>query len=88
MATVTLSVPRELLRRASARLARDGREGVQEFLLSALESLALEGQPIDSETEAKLLEGLKTPLIEPDEAHLQAKLRRYDARHRKRAKGR
>jgi hypothetical protein len=86
MATLTLTVPDDLLRRAKARLDKHGNsdKDVQEYLLSVLESLTTEGEPIDADTEAKLLEGLKSPAREMTEADWATKLDRYDARHRKR----
>jgi hypothetical protein len=86
MATVTLSVPSELLRRASARLGKN-RGDVQDFLLRSLQALSMEGQPVDAKTTAKLIEGIESPLLKPDAAHWRAKLKRYDDRQGKRRKG-
>src|SRR2546430_15739093 len=88
MTTLRLSVPEELFRRASARLGKAGRGDVQEFLVRALQALSMDEQPIDRATERKLLEGLDSPLIETDDAHWRAKLRRYDSKRRKPSKGR
>jgi hypothetical protein len=64
MANLTLSIPDDLLERARARLGTNGESAIEEYLLSALEAIALDGTPIDKETETKLLEGLASPLEE------------------------
>ena len=81
MATLTLNVPDELLRGAEERLARRGGGAIEDYLLSALEALRLEAQPIDAETEAKLLQGLQSPLIEMTDADWEGLHRRCDRRH-------
>ena len=87
MARLMLTVPNELLRRARASLVGDRKSDLQAYLLDALEALAVEREPLDKETEAKLLEGLASPLLKMTRADWQAKLRRYDARHRKSKRG-
>jgi hypothetical protein len=64
MAILTLSIPDDLLKRVEARLGNNGQSEVEEYLLSVLEAIALDGTPIDAETEGKLLEGLASPLEE------------------------
>ena len=87
MAMLTLSVPNELLRRAKARLGKGTKADLQKRLVQILESIAMEGEPLDKETEAKVLEGLESPLLKITERDWQAKLRRFDARHRKSKRG-
>ena len=82
MATISISVPDEVLREAKARVGKRGHATVEEYLLSFIHALALEGEPIDAETEAALLEGLDSPLVEMTGADWEAKLRRYDERRR------
>ena len=84
MATLTLSVPDDLLQRAMARLNGKGKADLKQYLLSVLDALTMEGEPIDKQTEAKLLQGLQSRPRELSDADWQAKLQRYDARHRKR----
>ena len=79
MASLTLSIPDDLLERAKARLGNNGESEVEEYLLSALEAIALDGTPIDKETESKLLEGLASPLEEMTESDWQAL---HDRAHR------
>ena len=88
MATLTLSVPETLLRRASRRLGKSGRGDVQEFLLRSIQSLAMDGKAISEAEEAKLLESLDSPVVKTHDAFWRAKLRSYEARHRKSPKRR
>jgi hypothetical protein len=84
MATVTLSVPDKLLRRAMSKLNCKDEADLQELFIQLLVARAMDGMPIDKLTEAKLLEGLDSPLVEMNEASWKAKLQRYATRHRKR----
>jgi hypothetical protein len=83
MATVMLSVPDELLRRARKRLGSKDRRGINGYLRGALEALAMEGEPLDPDTEAKLLEGLDSPLRKMTDSDWQSLLKRA-SRARKR----
>jgi len=82
MATLTLSVPDDLLRRVKSTLTRSGNANIKEYLLSVMEAMTMEGEPIDKETEAKLLEGLDSPLLKMTEADWKS-LHNRVARHRK-----
>ena len=82
MATLTLSVPDDLMRRAKARLGKKGKADIKEYLLQVLEALTMDGMPIDAETEAKLLEGLDSPLVRMTKADWDSLKNR--ARRRKR----
>jgi hypothetical protein len=68
MATVTLSIPDGLINQVVARLGSKGRDDFEEFVLCLLQSFAMEGTPIDAETERKLIEGLESPSSEMTEA--------------------
>jgi hypothetical protein len=82
MATVTLAIPDELLKRVRSRLSKRGKADIEDFLINALESLTVEGKPVDAVTEKKLLEALESPAIQLDDAAWAAKLANYDKRHR------
>jgi hypothetical protein len=80
MAQLTLSIPDDLLARAKARLAESRQSEVEEYLLSALEAIALDGTPVDNETEKKLLEGLRSPVEAMTESDWQSLHDRADRR--------
>ncbi len=82
MATISICVPDHLLRQARSRVSKRGHATVEDYLLSFIHALALEGEPIDAATEAALLEGLDSPLVEMTDADWDAKLVRYDQRRR------
>jgi hypothetical protein len=63
-------------------VGRRGHATIEEYLVTFIHSLTMEGEPIDAETEAGLLEGLDSPLEEMTDADWDAKLRRYDERRR------
>ena len=77
----TLTIPDELLQRVADRLGKDGRANVEQHVLSMLEAFAMDGQPIDAETEKKLLEGLNSPIVSLDDAAWTAKIARYEKRN-------
>jgi hypothetical protein len=84
MATLTLSIPDDVLRRAMANMNCRDEADLHDILLRLVEARATDGAPIDKELKAKLLEGLSSPLLEVTEDYWQAKVQQYDARHRKR----
>ena len=83
MAMISINVPDSLLEEAKRVLAPVHRD-VEDYLLCALYDLTSEesGCVLDAGTEAALLEGLKSPLIELTEADWESKLRPYGERHR------
>jgi hypothetical protein len=83
MTMLKLSVPDDLMRRVKARLGEKGKANVEEYLLSVMEALTMDGEPIDAETEAKLLEGIDSPRVKMTDSDWRRKLRRYDTKHRK-----
>jgi hypothetical protein len=87
MATVTISVPDEVLKAAKDHVGRSGYGTVEECLVNFVHSLTQDGEPIDEETEAALLEGLESPLEEMTDKDWQAKLRQYDERQRQASPG-
>jgi hypothetical protein len=75
-----LTVPNELLRRARASLVGDRKSCLQAYLLDALEALAVEKEPLDKETEAKLIEGLDSPVMKMTDVDWRDLLRRAQRR--------
>ena len=65
MATLTVSVPDDVLRDAEANMAR---EHLEDLLVRTVRAVATGGLPVDPETEAALLEGLDSPLEEMTDA--------------------
>ena len=80
MATVTISVPDDVLQAAKQRVGQRGKGTLEECLVNFVRALTLEGEPLDAETEAALLEGLESPLEEMTDVDWENKLRRYEAR--------
>ena len=80
MATLTLTVPDRLLRSAKARLGKRGPGEIKEFLLSAIEALALEGTPVSPEERRKLMEGVRSPARRMTDADWDALMRRARGR--------
>jgi hypothetical protein len=62
MATLTISVPDGVLGQAKGCLGSNGNDAIEQYLISAIHALALDGTRIDPGTEAALLEGLGSPL--------------------------
>jgi hypothetical protein len=80
MATVNLSIPTDLMRAARAKLA-GGEAHVKAYLLSSLQSLADDDQPLDRETIRALVEGAASPKIAGTDAYWAAKARAYRKRN-------
>ena len=78
MATVTVSVPDDVIARLRAKLARHG-YSVEDFASASLQSFADAGEVITPELEAKLLHALDTPLLEAGQVDWEAKVRRLRA---------
>lgn len=79
MATLTLCVSDALVERVKNQLKEHGYT-IEEFIESSLLSFADAGEPIDAAMEAKLLEGLDSPLLQPDQIDWDAKIRRLESR--------
>ena len=81
MTTLKVSVPDKLYKRLQSKLARNGRS-VEDLVLSWLRSVE-DAQPISAQMEAKLLEGLRSPLMDADEIDWDEKIRRVRAMRKK-----
>jgi len=81
MATLTVSLPDDLLNAARRKLLADrDTRSVEEFVLSALHGLADEDVPLDQALEAKALEALDSPLLDGHTIDWDAKLVAVNAR--------
>jgi hypothetical protein len=79
MATISVSLPDALFAKLREQLRSRG-YSVEDYVTSSLMSLARASDVIDPETEAKLLEGLDSPLLESDEIDWAAKVKSLKAR--------
>lgn len=82
MATLTAQVPDEIRDRALQRLAESQTDAsLEEYIASAVYALALDNVPLDAETEAKVLEGLRSPARKMSAEDWDRVLADYDAKH-------
>ena len=79
MATVTVSLPDDVLARLKAKLAPHGYT-VEQFVSSSLSGFADAGECIPADLEVKLLQALDSPLLEPSEIDWNAKAERLRRR--------
>jgi hypothetical protein len=78
MATVSISIPDQLKDTAESRAREAGFDSLSDYLCALL--MAEAGEPLDAETEAKLLEGLASPAREITRADWEEKMRQVERR--------
>jgi hypothetical protein len=78
MTTLNVSLPDDVLARLKAKLEPHGCT-VEQFAASSLSGFADTGELVSPELEAKLLDALRTPLLEPTQIDWDAKIERLRA---------
>lgn len=80
MASVTLSIPADLMHAARSKLGRGGAK-VRSYLISSLHALADDCEPLDKRTREALIAGARSGSVPTDDVYWDRKIRRYKQRN-------
>ena len=85
MATVTLSIPSDLMRVATSRLGGRGQARVKQYLLSSLQCLADDRLTLSPEAIRELMDGARSQSLRATDDYWNRKIRNYNLRNGRRS---